>query len=67
MQGTTRGIWECKIGETSHADLLPGADLPMRAAVERAYEELTGVKPRFLFSGWGGDLTPTEQACVDED
>lgn len=56
-------IWECKIGE---ADALPeGADAPMRRAVERAYQELTGRDPLFIFSGWGAELTPGERSAHD--
>lgn len=59
-------IWTCKIGETL-ARLLPsGADAPMRAAVERAYVNLTGREPDFLFSGWGGELTEAERAAHED-
>lgn len=58
-------IWTCKIGEC-HADFLPpGADGPMREAVERAYRELTGKTPLFIFSGWGGELDEDERAVVE--
>jgi hypothetical protein len=58
-------IWTCKVGEVS-SDLLPkGADLPMRKAVARAYLEITGQEPDFIFSGWGGELTENERAVVD--
>lgn len=58
-------IWHCKIGETDA--LLPnGADAPMRRAVARAYRELTGVDPEFIFSGWGQELTESERAVVED-
>lgn len=54
--------WTCKIGEA------PGSfkDLPMREAIARAYEELTGQPPTFVFSGWGGELTEAERAVVED-
>lgn len=58
-----QNIWTCKIGECD-TDILPnGADAPMRRAVERAYMELTGEEPKFIFSGWGGELTEGERAA----
>jgi hypothetical protein len=56
-------IWSCKIGET--ASVPSGADLPMREAVARAYEEITGESPVFIFSGWGAELTEPERAVVE--
>lgn len=59
-------IWSCKIGECD-AELLPdGADAPMRAAVERAYRELTGFDAAFNFSGWGAELDESERAVVEK-
>lgn len=58
-------IWECKIGEVDAAKLPPGADLPMRIAIQRAYKELTGEEANFLFSGWGGKLDECERFVVD--
>lgn len=60
------GIWTCKIGVPSDPDGLPrGSDYPMRKAVERAYKEITGEDPQYIFSGWNGSLTEAEQAVVD--
>lgn len=57
--------WTCKIGEFDR-DLLPGGcDLPMRKAVEDAYEKLTGEESKFTFSGWGGKLNEYERAVVE--
>lgn len=54
--------WSCKVGEV-HPNLLPkGADWPMREAVARAYKELTGEEPAFIFSGWAAKLTESERA-----
>lgn len=46
-------IWECKIGEVADRLLPPGADFPMREAIEKVYAQVTGSEPDFLFSGWG--------------
>ena len=58
-------IWGCKIGECSPSLLPKGADLLMRKAIARAYEDLTGCEPDFIFSGWGGELTEGERAVVE--
>lgn len=58
-----RRIWTCKIGEVE--DIPDGADSPMRQAVRLAYLKLTGKEPKFIFSGWAGELTEHEQAVVD--
>lgn len=57
LNETPNNIWTCKIGETLLKPLPPGADAPMRNAVEKAYRELTGYDNDFCFSGWGGLLT----------
>lgn len=56
-------IWTCKIGGVVGA-LPPGADAPMRRAVEKAYFDLTGFHNEFDFSGWGGELDPGEREVV---
>ena len=58
-------IWTCKIGEKFHRNLPSGADAPMRNAVRKAYLELTGEEPDFIFSGWGGSLTKGERTVID--
>lgn len=58
-------IWDCKIGEIDAEKLPPGADAPMRAAIERTYYLLTGEYPQFIFSGWGGELTEGERRVVN--
>lgn len=59
-------IWYCKIGESAATDLPPGSDSPMRRAIERAYIELTGQEPEFIFSGWGQELDESERAVVED-
>src|SRR5216117_3983789 len=58
-------VWECKIGGSA-TGLPAGADYPMRRAIERAYREITGEDPEFIFSGWDGDLTESELAVVED-
>lgn len=57
-------IWLCKIGEV--ASTPQGADYPMREAVARAFREVTGEEPTFIFSGWGAELTEGERAVVED-
>ena len=59
-------IWECKIGEVDAAGLPSGADFPMRRAIEKAYAEVTGQDPDFIFSGWGAELTETQRIVADD-
>lgn len=58
-------IWFCKIGEVEDEDVPLGADYPMRLAVAKAYEEITGKQPKFIFSGWAGELNEVERAVVE--
>lgn len=62
----TERIWECKVGGLVD-ELPPGADLPMRRAIEDAFHTLTGTYPKFLFSGWNAELTDGERFVVEED
>lgn len=55
-------IWSCKIGEIE--DVPYGADSPMRQAVQKAYFDLVGKEPDFIFSGWGATLTDSERAVA---
>lgn len=58
-------IWSCKIGEVDD-ELVPiGADLPMRQAVAKAYQDITGRAPEFIFSGWGAKLNDIEREVID--
>lgn len=57
-------IWECKIGEVDELHVPKGGDQPMRQAVRKAYRELTGEEPTFIFSGWGAKLTDIERDTV---
>ena len=59
-------VWDCKIGFADRNSLPGGADNPMRKAVESAFYELTKKECEFCFSGWGGDLTEFELACVED-
>lgn len=52
-------VWTCKVGDVGIA-VPDGGDLPMRAAIRKAFTQLTGHSPDFIFSGWGGDLDAIE-------
>jgi hypothetical protein len=60
-------IWTCTIGGIDKSALSQGSDLPMRAAVQQAFHDLTGQWPEFTFSGWGGSLTEGEREVVEQD
>lgn len=57
--------WSCTIGEAELGFRI-GADAPMREAVAEAYERITGEKPKFIFSGWGAELTEPQRAVVED-
>jgi len=57
--------WDCKIGPKPD-DLPSGADLPMRMAIAKAYKEITGKEPEWIFSGWGAELIECEIAVVED-
>jgi hypothetical protein len=59
-------IWTCKIGEVDAENLPHDADWPMRRAIYEAYKKITGKDPEFIFSGWGGELTPEERSFIVE-
>lgn len=61
----TEQIWSCKIGSTEDRDLPSGADWPMRRAIEKAYYDLTGKMPDFIFSGWGAELDEGEKYVLE--
>ena len=57
-------IWECKIG--GKVSFMPrGADAPMREAIAKAFREVTGEEPEFIFSGWGAELTEGEKLVLE--
>ena len=58
-------VWFCKIGPADRAELPPGSDGPMRDAVAKAFQKLTGHPPQAIFSGWGYEFTESEQAVID--
>ena len=60
-------IWTCKIGEVEEDKLPYGSDLPMREAIQEAYHKLTGEECKFIFSGWGGQLTHGERSFLTSD
>jgi hypothetical protein len=60
-------IWECKIGQTPACNVPPCADGPMREAIRRAYREITGQEPLFIFSGWNAELNEVQKKCVSDE
>ena len=58
-------VWTCKIGIRGTVPVSPGADLPMRRAVDDAFKAITGEHSEFIFSGWGGSLDECELAVVE--
>lgn len=56
------GVWQCRIGSASQ--LPPGADGPLRDAVEAAYEQLVGKSAEACFSGWGNEFSESELAVI---
>lgn len=58
-------VWYCKIGFAAGEVLPPGADSPMREAVETRFFEVVGHHPSFTFSGWNAQLTEGELAVIE--
>jgi hypothetical protein len=57
--------WSCRIGQVPHHGLPDWSDRLMREAVARAYREITGEEPLFIFSGWADELTESERAVLE--
>lgn len=57
--------WSCRIGQVAHRGLPDWSDRLMREAVARAYLEITGQEPHFIFSGWAGELTEAERTVLE--
>lgn len=58
-------VWECKIVVPAEYNLPEGFDLPPRRAAIDAVAKF-GIPVVACFSGWGGELSETEQACVND-
>ena len=65
MKPKQEQIWTCKIGG-GIVELPSGADFPMRLAIQKAFKQITGFEAEFCFSGWSGELTEPERACVED-
>jgi hypothetical protein len=59
-------IWDCKIVVPMDAQLPEGFDSPPRRAAMDAVER-AGIPVLACFSGWAGNLTPTQEVVVDGD
>lgn len=65
-QRADRNLWTCKIGYADLTDFPGGMDAPMRKAIDHAFLSIFGKEPEFIFSGWSGELTEPEKACVED-
>jgi hypothetical protein len=62
----SRKTWLCEVTGNVSADLMPGADLPMRMAVRKAFWEVTGAAPDGNFaSGWNWTLDEERAESFD--
>jgi len=52
--------WVCVVGPIERDKLPDGSDLPMRWAVQSAFENVTGEWPGVCSSGWGCDEAEAE-------
>ena len=59
-------VWDCKIVIDGDSDTPSGFDSPPRMAAENAIER-AGFRVISNFSGWGGELIPEEEECVDRN
>lgn len=57
-------VWECKIIVPEDSPQPPGFDLPLRTAAISAVEK-EGIEVLSCFSGWGGQLTKSEQEVFE--
>ena len=68
---TAGNVWECRVGPVPFGlTLPPGADQPMRRAVERALHELMpdiDMDTIHTFSGWGHEFDAPERAVIKRE
>jgi hypothetical protein len=57
-------VWNCKIVVAEDVDLPNSFDGPPRREAIRAVET-AGFEVISCFSGWGGELTPSEKRIID--
>jgi hypothetical protein len=67
MLDNTREAWTCKIGSVKGVQIPLGADAPMRAAIRKAFKEVTGEDAEAIFSGWGSKFNEAELHVIDPD
>jgi hypothetical protein len=63
LQDDSLKVWQCKVG-FAISKSNSASDTNMRLAVTKAFMELTGHTPDFIFSGWGGKLDEAEKRIV---
>lgn len=57
-------IWQCRIGAPDIVVPREG-DSPMRDGVEATFRKVVGHPAKFMFSGWGYELTEGELAVIE--
>jgi hypothetical protein len=60
-------FWTCVIGPADENILPPGADSPMRIAVQTAFLGTTGDQHKICMSGWGSDSETAAESSVQRD
>lgn len=60
-------FWTCVIGPADRNKLPGGSDLPMRMAVQSAFQRTTGDGHEICMSGWGSDSETAAKASVKRD
>lgn len=60
-----RVTWTCTVTGPL-TDLPPGADFPMRRAVEAAFREVTGIHYTDMWSGWNGSARAAALAATEK-
>ena len=52
---TNKHYWTCIVGPTNFNELEDGADAPMRTAVDKEFNKVTGHEYDKMWSGWGAN------------
>lgn len=60
MKASEKKYWICIIGSVEEKKLKPGADAPLRSAVENAYANMIGNEDTVCWSGWGSNQEQAE-------
>jgi hypothetical protein len=52
-ENVNKNYWTCIVGPTDKSKLENSADVPMRRAVDKAFNETVGHDYEIMWSGWG--------------